>query len=91
MEDPTSVWEHCVNGLNVPSNDNLHLQLFIHAIEQIATNLNRFNIDRHICGQKGHCFDGCTQLKNTNVEQAYIRSPLLIFFFFFCKKIRYYN
>ena len=80
MDDPTSIVEDFVNGLNLPANDDFHLQLLVHAIEEITTNMNCFNKDKHPCaiyGQKGHSFDGCPQFKNTNVEQAYIQLLLL--------------
>ena len=84
MEDPFSIWEHCVHGLDLPANDAFHLKLFVNAIEEIATDMNHFNKDKYpcaICGQKGHSFDGCPQFNNTNLEQAYIWLLLIVIHF----------
>ena len=50
-------------------------------IEEIGSDINHF--DKHkfpcsICGQKGHNFNSCPQLKNTDMEKAYIRLLLLV-------------
>ena len=82
MEDPESIWDYCVHGLdNLPADDDFDLSLFVNAIEGIASDMNRFNKDTHpcaICGQRGHSFAGCPRLTNTNIEQAYIRLLLLV-------------
>lgn len=49
MEDPVSIWEYCVYGLDVPTNDDFYLILFVNAIEEIALDMNKFNKDKHMC------------------------------------------
>lgn len=72
MKDPVSIWEYCIHGLDLPGNDDFHLRLFINAVEEIALDMNQFkdNYPCTICGQRGHSFDGCPQLKNTDVEKV---------------------
>lgn len=80
MDDLVSIWNYCVHGLDLAADDDFDLGLFVNAIEEIASDMNRFNKNKHpcaICGQCGHSFDGCPQLKNTNIKQAYIHLLLL--------------
>lgn len=90
MEDPVCIWKYCVHGLDLPAGDDFHLRLFVNTIGDIALDMNWFNKDKHpcaICGQKGHSFDGSPQLKNSNVEQAYISLLLVNCFMCGVKKL----
>ena len=80
MNDPESIWQYYVHGLDLSPDDDFDVGLFVNSIKEISSDLNCFNKEKHlcaICGQRGHSFDGCPKLKNTNIEQAYIHLLLL--------------
>ena len=80
MNDPESIWNYCVYGLDLPADDDFDVGLFVNSIKEISSDLNCFNKGKHpcaICGQHGHSFDGCPKLKNTNIEHNYICLLLL--------------
>lgn len=43
MEDPVSIWDQCVHGLDIPDNNDFHLHLFLNAVEEIASDMNCFD------------------------------------------------
>ena len=82
MTDASSIWEYCVNGFEhiLPDNDDQNLQIIVNAVTEIATDLNRFDKTKFpcaVCDGKGHTFDTCPALKNSNIPQLYLKLLLL--------------
>ena len=64
----------------MPDDDNQNLQMFVNVVTEIATDLNRFDKTKFpcaVCDEKGHTFDTCPALKNSNIPQLYLKLLLL--------------
>ena len=82
MTDPSRIRDYCIHGLehHIPDNIDPNLQMFLNAVTEIASDLNRFDKSKYscaICDQKGHTFDTCPALKNSNILQLYLKLLLL--------------
>ena len=72
MTDPSSIWDYCIHGLehHIPDNNDPNLQMFVNTVTEIASDLNQFDKSKYpcaVCDQKGHTFDTCPALKNSNI------------------------
>ena len=64
----------------LPDDDDPNLQMFVNAVTEIATDLNRFDKTKYpcaVCDEKGHTFDTCPALKKSNIAQLYLKLLLL--------------
>ena len=83
MTDPTSIWDHCIYGLDVSFFFFHRYEIFLNAIEEVSkNNMNHFDCKKYaccsICDNKGHAFDACPQLSSPDLKDSYIRLCILV-------------
>ena len=85
MDDPESIWNYFVYGLDESSFLDDDLELISNAIHKVSWDMSRFDSKKHsceICGQIGHAFNTCPCLESTNIKKAYIWLLILLNRFF---------
>lgn len=90
FDDQHSILEYCLHRIDTSSITQAHKELFFNFVNAISKDMNDFNSTKTTCvifGDKGHTFDYCPQLMNTDMRDTYIQLCVLANYFWHCLKM----